>query len=99
MRDFSELSINKKDLSLFHVNLRRLTAHFDELHTLLENLRIPFDFIGITETKQYKDNDFLTKVTIQNYNMYCQPSLSHAEGVALYVKSNLDCKSRLDLSV
>ena len=50
---------------LFHVNLRSSTAHFDELHTLLGNLKIPFDFIGITETKQCKDNDFLTNVTIQ----------------------------------
>ena len=47
----------------------------------------------------YKDNDFLTNVSIQNYNMYCQSSLSHAGGVALYVKSGLDCTSRLDLSV
>ena len=31
--------------------------------------------------------------------MYCQSSLSHAGGVALYVKSSLDCTSRLDLSV
>ena len=74
VRGLSKLSINKKDLSLFHVNLRSLTAHFDELHTLLGNLKIPFDFIGITETKQYKDNDFLTNVTIQNYDMYCQSS-------------------------
>ena len=97
--DLSKLSINKKDLSLFHVNLRSLTAHFDELHTLLGNLKIPFEFIGTTETKQYKDNGFLTNVTIQNYNMYCQSSLSHAGGVTVYVKSNLDCTSRLDLSV
>ena len=90
VRDLSELSINKTDLTLFHINLRSLTAHFDELHTLLGNLKIPFDFIGITETKQYKDNDFLTDVTIQNYNMYCQSSSSHAGGVALYVKSSLD---------
>ena len=87
VRDLSELSVNKTDLSLFHINLRSLTAHFDELHTLLGSLKIPFDFIGIIETKQYKDDDFLTNVTIQNYNMYCQSSLSHAGGVALYVKS------------
>ena len=33
--------------------------------------------------------------------MHCQSSLSddHAGGVALYVKSSLDCTSRLDLSV
>ena len=88
----------KEGFVLFHMNLRSLTAHFDELHTLLGNLKIPFDFIGITETKQYKDNGFLTNVTIQNY-MYCQSSSSHAGGVALYVKSSLDCTSRLDLSV
>ena len=81
------------------MNLRSLSAHFDELHTFVRNLKIPFDFIGITETKQYKDDDFLTNVTIQNYDMYCNSSLSHAGGVALYVKSSLDCTSRLDLRV
>ena len=39
----SELSINKTDLPLFHINLRKLTIHFDEIHTLLGNLKIPFD--------------------------------------------------------
>ena len=51
VRGLSKLSINKKDLSLFHVNPRSLTAHFDELHTLLGNLKIPFDVTCITETK------------------------------------------------
>ena len=82
---FLSYQLARADLSLSHINLRTLTAHFDELHTLLGNLKIPFDFIGITETKPYKDNDFLTNVTIQNYNMYCQSSSRHAGGVALYV--------------
>ena len=38
-----------KDFSLFHVNIRSLSKHFDELHTLLHASKIQFYIIGITE--------------------------------------------------
>ena len=47
-----------KDFSLFHVNIRSLPKHFDELHTLLHASKIPFDVIGITESKQSLNKDF-----------------------------------------
>ena len=39
------------NFSLFHVNIRSLTKHFDELHLLLHSSEIPFDVIGISESK------------------------------------------------
>ena len=41
-----------KTFSLFHVNIRSLTKHFSELHLLINSTKIPFDIIGITESKQ-----------------------------------------------
>ena len=59
--------------------------------------KIDFDQIGITETKQQVDKDFLVNVNITGYHMYTQPSKSNAGGVAIYIKNNLDHFIRDDL--
>ena len=42
----------KNSFSLFHSNLRSLSAHFDELQLLLIALKLQFDVIGISESKE-----------------------------------------------
>ena len=42
--------IDNKSFSLFHVNLRSLDAHFDELQSILSLINVPFHIIGISET-------------------------------------------------
>ena len=79
-----------KDFSLFHVTIRGLSKHFDEVHTLLHASKIPFDVIAITESKQSLNNDFLTNVTINDYQLHTQPSKSACGGIATYVKKSLD---------
>ena len=79
-----------KDFSLFHVNIRSLSKHFDELHALLHASKIPFDVIGITESKQSLNKDFLTNVKINDYQLHTQPSKSACGGIAMYVKKSLD---------
>ena len=46
--------------------------------------------LGITETKQQVEKDFITNVDIDGYCIYIQPSKSNAGGVALYVNNRLD---------
>ena len=56
------IRLNKSiiDFSLFHVNIRSLSKHFDELHSLISTLfTVNFDVIGITETKQLLIQTFL----------------------------------------
>ena len=53
--------------------------------------------IGIIETKQQVDKDFLVNVNITGYHMYTQPSKSNASGVAIYIKDNLDHFKRDDI--
>ena len=86
-----------KAFSLFHSNLRSLSAHFDELQLLLTALKSQFDAIGISETREQSEG-FLTNVNLDGYILHSQPSKSSAGGVALYVKSNLDHFVRDDLS-
>ena len=80
------------NFSLFHVNIRSLTKHFDELHLLLHSSEIPFDVIRISESKQLNNREFPTNVEINDYQLHSQPTKSACGGVAMYVKKSLDHK-------
>ena len=65
---------------------------------LLNALKITFDVISISETKE-QSGGFLKNVDLHGYTIYSQHSNSETGGVALYVKSNLDYIIRDDLNV
>ena len=44
------LCTSKNDFALFHMNVRSLSLHFDELVSNLASLNINFDVIGMSET-------------------------------------------------
>ena len=85
--------------SLFHLNIRSLSSHHDELLLLLSSFGISLDVIGISESKEQTNHGFLTNVDISGYTMYSTPTKSSCGGAALYVKSLLNHKPREDLSV
>ena len=82
--------------SLFHVNIRSLTKHFEELHSLLYSSKIPFDVIGISESKQSVNKNFLTNVNLHQYQLHSQPTKSACGGVAMYTKKSLDRLNALE---
>ena len=96
--EFSKLSHDVKDgFSLFHLNIRSLSAHLTELSQLLSCFNFMFDLLGICETKEQIDSGFLANVCLPGYIIRSAPSISSARGVALYIKSSLDYKLREDL--
>ena len=58
---------------------------------LLAGLKFKFDVIGISGTKEQSDKGFHSNVHVPRYNIH--------GGVALYVNSSLNYKTREDLSV
>ena len=84
--------------SLFHCNIRSLSANFDNLITLLSEVKISFNIIGISETKIIADKDPVLNIQIPNYHFVSQPSSQTAGGVGFYVGNELEFHSRLDLS-
>ena len=50
--DFPQIKKNSHAFSIFHLNIRSLSAHLEELQLLLNALKINFDVIGISETKE-----------------------------------------------
>ena len=81
---------HEANFSLFHANIRSLSKHFDELQSLLSATKTPFDIIGLTESKQSIDKDFLTNVKINDYRLHIQPSKSSSGGIAIYIKKSSD---------
>ena len=54
-------------MSLFHMNIRSLSAHHDELSLLLAGLKFKSDVIGISETKEQSDREFLSNVHLPGF--------------------------------
>ena len=92
-----ELSIGNSSFSLLHAHLRSLSAHIDDLK-LLDSIKLLFDILGISETKEQVNKDFLRNVNLAGYDFYSQPSMSAAGGVALYVNSKLNYLIREELN-
>ena len=69
VHDLAKLNVNNQsnNFSMFHVNTRSLTKHFDQFYSLICATKIPFDVIGLTETKQSINKDFLLNVNIDGY--------------------------------
>ena len=99
MDELNKVQLSKQHLSVFHTNIRNLSRHHDTLHTQLSMINIPFDVIGIFETIEQIDNEFISNVELRGYSMYSQPSKSLCGGCAIYVNSQLDHQVRNDLSV
>ena len=100
--DITELKNVQKtneSFSIFHTNLRSLSAHLDELHLLLCSSKMTFDVIGISETKEQVGKGFLTNVNLKGYAFYSQPSNSSAGGAGLYIRANLNYSIREDLNI
>ena len=91
-------SVNSHYFNVSEISMLKVTNQDqDQLHSLISNLKIPFDLIGITKTRQQKDTNFLTNVNINGHNLHAQPSKNHAGGAAIYIRSDIDYKVRDEL--
>ena len=49
--ELTPLIKNKESLSSFHLNISLLPFHSEEFSTLLSTYKLPFDLLGITESR------------------------------------------------
>ena len=90
-------NIKSKRLSIFHHNVCSLSKNFDQLHALLTELDIDFDFIGITESP--KTNFSLTNIALVNYAIEQTSTESNAGGALLYINRKNSHKIQKDLKL
>ena len=81
-------NIKPKSLSIFHHNVCSLSKNFDQLHALLTELDIDFDFIGVTELRISKINFPPSNIALANYVIEQTPTETNAEGGLLYININ-----------
>jgi hypothetical protein len=82
--------------SLIHFNMRSLSHNYANLTSLLASVNTKFSVIGITETWLQNDKHICS---IEGYN-FVHNHRQHRTGggVGIYLNSNLQYKSRNDLS-
>ena len=99
VKEIASMAVPDKDRSLFHMNIRNLSLHFDELHALLSCLNVNFQVIGLSEIKTSLDSQNKTNNELPGYKFHETPSHSSGGGVGIYVKSNLTANKRDDLCI
>ena len=98
IQDLSSSDTNHTDLSFLYMNIRVLSCHFDELQTLLVNLKIPFDVVAVSETWDSFKRPLEVNVEIPGYTFFSTRSQSQNGGVGVYIKSSLAPTPRSDLA-
>ena len=73
---------------MFHLNIKSLPKHHDELEMHLDSLKFPFFFIGFTETwlDEYKENlyDIPQYVFVTRYRKTKRVVVSHYSFVIIF---------------
>ena len=90
------MAVPEKDLTLFHMNVRSLSLHFEELSTIQSCLNVNFQIIGLSEIRAAGGGQIKINTELPGYNYYHTPSQSSAGGVGIYAKSNLTIMKRND---
>ena len=93
-QDLSSLKASSKEFSLFHVNIRSLPLHHDEIYALKTNLHVDFEVIGLSEIKLSNNSLLNSNVGIPCYKFYFSSSVSSAGGVGFFIKSDVMASKR-----
>ena len=81
------------------MNILSLTYNIDQLHTLLSEININSDLIGITESWLEKDTTRTTNIDIKGYTFEHTPTETSCGGSLLYKKDTLKYICRKDLQI
>ena len=92
-------NIKSESLTIFYHNVCSLSKNFDQLHALLTELDIDFDFIRITESRISKTNFSRRNTALANYTIKQTPIESNAGGALLYINRKHSYKIRKDFKL
>ena len=81
------------------MNILSLTCNIDQLHTLLSEININSDLIGITESWLKKDTTRTTNIDIKGYTFEHTPTETSCGRSLLYIKDTLKHICKKDLQI
>ena len=95
--EFCSSNFDKNSFSILHLNIASLSAHFDELNTMLSLLNFEFNIIGVTETRIINNFSPPININIEGYVIEHTPTDASCGGALLYISNKLNYKPRKDL--
>ena len=90
--------VKNKGLSFLHLNIASLSKHFDNLACSLNEIKVKFKVIAITETRLVKGFSSNQRLDLPGYTFLSNDTESSAGGTALYISDTLKTKVRSDFS-
>ena len=96
---FPNLDVERKSkcLSFVHLNINSLSKNFDHFNHLINELKLWFDILGISESRILKPQSLNTSVSLHNYVIKQTPTESTAGGALPYIYKRHSYKTRPDL--
>ena len=92
-----DIQLENKGVNIMSFNIQSMNTNFDNFISELVSRDVQYDIIGVCETRL---TDATSKVySIDNYNMFCNNVASNMGGICIYVRDNLNCKIREDLTL
>ena len=99
VEEFAAIAVPEKDLTLFHMNVRSLSLHFEELSTILSCLNVNFQIIGLSEIRASGGDQIKINTELPGYNYYHTPSQSSAGGVNRTSQLSKEMTSALSIKI
>ena len=98
---FSNLDVELKSkcLSFFHLNINSLSKNFDNFNHLINELKLEFDILDISESRILKSQSLNTNVSLQYYVTEQTPTESNAGRDLLYINKRHSYKTHPVLAI
>ena len=77
--------MKSKCLSMLHLNISSWQKHFNNFECFLDEMKLEFDFIGITESRISKTQSPSNNINLSNYSIEHTPAEATAGGVLLCI--------------
>ena len=81
------------------MNISSLCHNFDDLHTVLSEINLKFDIIGITETRLKKNSIRNINIDLKGYTIKHTPTEANCGGALLYINNTFNYTVRNDLRI
>jgi hypothetical protein len=96
--EFDCHNLSNESFSILHINARSLNKNLEHVTTLISTLNYCFTVIAISETWATVSDLHVGNLHIPGYILFSKPRSSRG-GASLYIKENIACTTRPDLSM
>ena len=87
------------DTNVLHMNINSHSCFFCDFHTLLSQLSVKFDIIGLTETHLKTHAVRTSNINLRGFSIEHTTTESTCGGSFLYIKNDISYNCRYDLQI